>query len=136
MMSKKSKRTTTITLSLNVNNESEYRFTVDIGRRTITEEQTEELIGKNCFGEKFRLGGLGPALLGLLVQLGEATRPPDPDDWSDGGTSEPFDRPEFLDVLKYGVREGDASAEVSVPAADEVASDGQVVQIEPSHKSK
>lgn len=123
-------------MSLNINNENEYRFTVDIGRGEIYEDQTKELIGKNCFGEQFNLSGLGPAVLHLLVQLGHATVSPEPYDWSEVGTSEPFDRPEFIDVLKYDVRDDDPSAEISVPAADKAAPEGHVILVEPSPKAK
>jgi hypothetical protein len=61
---------------------------------------------------------------------------PEPYDWSEVGTSEPFGRPEFIDVLKYAVRDDDPSAEISVPAADKAAPEGHVILVEPSPKAK
>ena len=140
-MSKKYKRTnTTITLSLNFNNEYEYGFTVDIGRRKITRDQARELMGKNCLQEKFELGGVGPALMDLLVQLGDATVPPDANHWRKvGKLAERLARPvaaRCTDVSKYGVRGNGPSAEVSVPRAGEAAPDGQVIQVERLPKAK
>ena len=125
-MSKKYKRTTTVTLSLNFNNENEYRFTVDIGRRKITCDQAEELMGKNCLQEKFELGGVGPALMDLLVQLGHATVPPDARDWRQLGIlGERLARPVAA-----------RCTDVSVPGAGEAAPDGQVIQVERLGKAK
>src|SRR5689334_5706206 len=73
MMNTQSEKTSTISLSLNFNNENEYRFAFDIPGRKITWRQAEELIGKNCFGKKFKLGSVGPAVMELLVELGHAT---------------------------------------------------------------
>jgi len=84
-MNKQSKRTRTISVSLNFNNENEYRFAFDIRGHKITWDQAEELIGINCFREKFKLGSVGPAVMELLVELGHATPTIDPDYYTSGG---------------------------------------------------
>jgi hypothetical protein len=141
MMSKQSKRTRTITLSLNFNNENEYRFTFDIRRRKITWDQAEELTGKNCFREKFKLGSVGPAVMELLVELGHATGTLDPDYYMSVGPwnilAEPWGRPEAAwctDVKYRRVWKDDPSAKVSVPAVGEATPDRLVSQVELSPK--
>jgi hypothetical protein len=140
MMSKKRKRT--ISLSLNFDDKYEYRFTVDIDRRKFTWQQAQELFGKNRFEEKFELRDLGPALMDLLVVLGHATA--STDYW---GEADPWnvlaerrsDAPVaawFTDVLQYKDPQDDRSAENLGPAAGEPASDGQVIQVELSPKAK
>ena len=81
MMSKTSKKT--ITLSLNFNNEHEYRFTVDIGCGQFTWKQAGELVGSNCFEEKFELHHLGHTVMFLLVLFGHATALGDASDWDE-----------------------------------------------------
>lgn len=133
----KSKRTRTISLSLNFNNENEYRFTFDIRSGKITWNQAEELIGKNCFREKFKLGSVGRAVMELLVELGHATPTVDPDYYMSVGPwnilAEPCGRPE---AAWCSVWKDDPSAKVSVPAVGKATPDGQVSQVELSPKPK
>jgi hypothetical protein len=140
MMSKKCERT--ITLSLNVADKHEYRFTVDIDPRKFTWKEVQGLIGKNCFQEKFELRDLGPALMDLLVVLGHATASTDywgeADPWNvlAERRSVPPLVAWFTDVLKYKDPQDDRSAESLGPAAGEPATNGQVIQAEPSPKAK
>ena len=49
-MTRETKVTKTISLYLNFNNEKEYRFAVDIGRK-VTWSRAKKLIGVNSFGK-------------------------------------------------------------------------------------
>ena len=74
-MTKKSKETKTISLSLNFNNENQYYFTVKLSPQT-PKDEVWDLTGVNSAGETFELEGLGKALMRLLGQLGHATKKP------------------------------------------------------------
>ena len=83
-------------------------------------------MGKNCLQEKFELGGVGPALMDLLVQLGDATVPSDANDWRKVGMlAERLARPAVA-----------RCTDLSVPWAGEAAPGGQVIQVERLAKAK
>ena len=63
-----------ITLSLNFNDETEYRFFFELRGKTYTEDLWD-LSAVNSVGEEFALGAaMGKALMRLLVQLDHATK--------------------------------------------------------------
>ena len=138
-MTTNSNRTKTISLSLNFNNENQYHFTVDIGQK-VAWDRAEELVGRNYRRERFKLDGLGPLLMRLLVQLDHATLSladvgKKVGTWNVRAAPKKRRATAVWTDLSW-LMEVDPSAKESVPGASIAAPDEKVIEVELSPKAK
>ena len=134
----KARKTNTISLSLDFNDEKQYHFTVEIPRKVYGFE-TDELTGVNDFGDSVDLGGLGKVLMDLLQELSLATK----HNVDRGGCVEELWEVRARSVARHmaallgaRVKEGEPSAQLSASAAGIATPDVSVSLEEFSPKAK
>jgi hypothetical protein len=131
-----------ITLSLNFNDENEYRFFVQLRGRTYTEDLWD-LSAVNSVWEEFTLGAaMGKALMRPLVQLDHATKVRrrssyEPGFWRLHSPRKKRGWRQCMQKCQGSTQnEDEPTAEVSAPAACMPSTDVNVIQGEFSPKAK